>query len=1251
MENKLKKENVEDILPLTPTQEGMLFHYLRNENSRQYYVTLMLTLSGEIDFEIMKEAWHAAANSNEVLRSIFRWKKLNKPIQVILKKDEIPFYEYDISEESDESKKETIQHLKEKNMQEPIDISVAPLKITLCRLSKKESVMFITNHHILYDGWSNGVILKDVLGSYKKLAAGQKISHSIKTKYKEYVNQLVYANHTEENKFWSNYLKDFTTKTSLPYSTASTREAIEKGAQIDYEMEGEVKDKLFAFLKAEGITLASFLYSAWGILLQKYSGNKDVVFGMTVSGRNQDVKQIENLVGLFINTIPLRINRMDEDTVLSLLKRTAQSAIKQKEYETASLTEIVKSSEIEGSSGLFDSIVVIENYPIEKSTLSDENSRKPGEILIKDYTLSEMTNYDLTLAVMMDTAIHFRLVYNSESFEQQIMENFMMHFKNILKQMLNNPNMKVSDIDILTAEERNKVLYEFNQTEIKFDTNKLVHTLIEEQAVKTPKAIAVVCGEEKITYEELNNRANQLAWKLRGLGAGRESIVGIMLNRSIHMIVSMLGIMKAGAAYLPLDPEYPEQRISYILENSGCKAVLTQRNVKQDLGQVETVIYMDEANLEREKTENLPIINQAEDLIYLIYSSGSTGQPKGIMLTHLSVHNFINGICRKIEFSEGKTIVSVTTISFDIFVIESLVCMAKGVRIVLAREEEQRDPKLLDKLILEQKGNMINATPSRIKMLLENGYMEGLKQLETIMIGGEGFPENLLGELNRTCTGKIFNLYGPTETTVYSTIKNLTGKSEVTIGEPIDNTQIYILDEDLNPVPIGVSGALYIGGDGLSRGYFESQEMTDKKFVKSPFDTDKKIYNTGDLARWLPDGDIYFIGRADSQVKIRGFRTELSEIELHLTKQEAVREAVVLLKEESLWAFYVSTRAYTGDELADALGKVLPYYMVPSHFIALDKMPLLPNGKTDKKILMQYQDEHVNEQIDAPENETEEILLGIWSEVLNVDKGSISTQDRFFDIGGDSLKLVRMQLKIDQVYPGCTHVSDLFSYKTIKSIAEFILRKNAAESVKLPFEYVAFPEEFFYKDNGNQEFAGLQFHMPQKWEETLQYTASGENLSYEELLTAIYAYVIQEMTQANQISIQSAIGKQGIHKLVSINLDMEKTGDFSELLSQIHSADSESENVYDINVLLQQIKRNEENRMLPLIYVQEKLDWKEEYIQHFELALAITHEDEAMLSLKYNYKRIRKEKAKEFFECYIQMIEAFVEQCSNEKEI
>ncbi len=1248
---QLNKENVEDVLPLTPTQEGMLFHYFSNQNSKQYHVNLVLTMIGTIDFEVIKKAWRIVAGSNEVLRSVYRWEKLSKPVQIILKDFDISTREYDLRGYSLEAKQERLKEISEADDKESIDISRNPIRMILCRTEENKCLMFITNHHILFDGWSNGIIYQEFLEAYHHLLVELPVKNKPKTKYKEFIKYLMKSDYEKEKAFWSNYLEDFEEKTLLPYSTFKYNNHMEKISVITDKFNREFTEYLYNFAKENEITPAALFYCTWGILLQKYSTTKDVIFGTTVSGRDNHLDNIDNMVGLFINTIPLRVVTNAEDTILTLLRKTMGSMHERKEYENTSLTEIIKASQIASGSSLFDSVVVLENYPL-------ENVRKNSNfksLVIDDYAIKEMTNYDLVLTIMFGDTMQFNIAYNDEVFDSEIMENLRKNFLHILNLLIFDSHKQVCDVDFLCEEERQKVIYSFNNTVYDYQRKELIHTLFEEQAEKTPNKIAVVCGREHISYSDLNKKVNCLAWKLREQGAGRNNIIGIMVRRSIDMLVGMLGAMKAGAAYLAIDPDYPEERIRYVLEHSGCAVMLTQTGIDINLDYFHNVFYIDQLPLESGIIQNPEPINSSEDLIYLIYTSGSTGNPKGVMLTHRSVHNFINGMCRNIDFNEDKTIVSVTTISFDIFVLESLLALTKGLKIVLAKEEEQRDPKLLDKLIIDNKADIIQVTPSRMKMLLESGHIDGIKGLKEILIGGEPFSENLLLQLNEICTGRIYNMYGPTETTVWSTVKELSGQSEVLIGKPIDNTWIYILGKDLKPVPIGVNGEIYIGGDGLSKGYFKNQELTDTSFIKDPFDNMGTVYKTGDLAKWMPNGEIRFVGRNDTQVKLRGYRIELSEIEAQLRRLEGISETAVILKknlnqDDSIWAFVVLSKTYTHEELSDALAKKIPYYMIPSQFVTLPKLPMTTNGKIDKKILAQYQEEYISKPFyQAPENETQNQLADIWAEVLGISKEKIGINDRFFDIGGNSLNLVRVHLKIDQLYPEKCKMVDLFSYNTIKALADFINGRDSKEKSSLPYEYIKFPQEYFCEAGSKREVLSLRIGIEEQLVNTIKEFAASEGTSYMDVLMTIYLYLISEVAGNRKVSIQAISDKHSYNKVISLQLDFEKLENLSEALESIQDINNIDKYSYDLKQLLEQENQKEESSILPLFYIQEYFDFKEEYSKYFDLALCASCEEDNMLTLKYNHRRIQKDKAKEFIENYIYLMETIASQYREEK--
>lgn len=583
-------------------------------------------------------------------------------------------------------------------------------------------------------------------------------------------------------------------------------------------------------------------------------------------------------------------------------------------------------------------------------------------------------------------------------------------------------------------------------------TPRMIHELFEGQALSTPNHTALVLGEKSLSYKELNGRANQLARKLREKGVQADGIVGIMVNRSFEMIIGILGVLKAGGAYLPIDPAYPADRIQFMLEDSSTHILLSQKKFIEGIHYEGDFINLDDRDIYAGDDSNPAIINSSRDLAYVIYTSGSTGTPKGVMIEHGAVCNFIRGISEKIDFSEGKTILALTTISFDIFVMETLLPLSRGLTVVIADESQQKNPKLLNKLIVQNHVDMLQSTPSGMQLLLQyDEELQGLKYLKEIMVGGEPFPTSLLERIKRLSNAKIYNLYGPTETTVWSTLKEVSLCSSINIGKPICNTQIYIVDENSGLQHVTEEGELCIAGDGLARGYLNRPELTEEKFVANPFNPGSKMYRTGDLAQWLPDGNIEFLGRIDNQIKLNGYRIELEEIEYQLLKHNSIKEAVVIAKEgkeekKILCAYFMSDIELQDTVLKEYLSKSLPQYMIPPYFMRLEKFPLTPNGKMDRKCLPEIQNNEtygVNEEQqiteDSEEHEIEARVKTIIraSIDIQIQEDRINLKNRFSDFGIDSLLYIKIVVLIENEF-GLKFDDDALNMETFPDIQSFI---------------------------------------------------------------------------------------------------------------------------------------------------------------------------------------------------------------------
>jgi amino acid adenylation domain-containing protein len=1050
---KIDKLNVEDILSLSPMQEGMLFHYLKDPDSEQYFEQLSLSMLGKIDMVIFEKAWDFVTAKNEMLRTLFRWDKLDKPVQIILKKHNTKIFTYDFccKEVADSIKKLGDAKIEDKNNK--FDLREVPFRVTLCKLGESKYEMIVTNHHILYDGWSTGVILQDFLYAYDTLAKDQSLVKKETFRLRESIKYLNEKNKELEELYWEEYLRGFEGENLIQMKLEDV--SVRKLDQYTIDISEDFMREIDIFTKDKKMTLAELVYCAWGILLQKYANRRDIVFGTTVSGRNTKIKGIENAVGLFINTLPLRIENNTNKSIMNLLLDVKQTVRQRELYETTSLVDIKKYSGINGKKDLFDSLVVVENYPL------DNLLNKRERLLdIVDYSIEEQTNYPLTLSINRSEHLKLTLTYDKSFMNKEYIENMSEHFVNILRFITKESEKSIAQMNILTERESNQILYEFNDTKADYPKDKTVYELFEEQVEKTPDNVAVVFEDKQLTYKELNEKSNSLARVLRAKGIKSDSIVGLLVDRSLEMVIGIMSILKAGGAYLPIDTNYPKERIEYMLKDSESQILLSTEDLLDNIEFNGQAIDLLNKELFEGQQTNLEKINTPNDLIYVIYTSGTTGNPKGTIVKHQSFTNLMQWYDSEFKISEKDNVLLMASISFDLAQKNIYAPLIVGGKLTLANKGIINYEKA-NKAISENKITIINCAPSMFNPIMEfnkeKNYV-GLKSLKHVFLGGE--PINLK-KLNdwinaEACFCKIVNTYGPTECTDIATFYSLKKEESglVPIGKPINNVKLYILDKDKKLVPVGVQGELYIAGEGVSRGYLNRTELTLEKFVENPFELGTKMYSTGDLTKWLPDGNIEFLGRIDNQVKIRGFRIELEEIENALLKHKDIKEAAVMVKENKENEKYICAYVVCEKEISDLnirgyLKEGLPEYMVPAYFVQLEEMPLTQNGKLDKKALPEPGLDATLNEYEAPTNEIEEKLVEIWSEVLGLKRVGIN--DDFFELGGHSLKATTLVSKIHKNLNVEVPLKEIFKSSTIKGISEYIknTEKNIYQEIKI----------------------------------------------------------------------------------------------------------------------------------------------------------------------------------------------------------
>ncbi len=1104
--NQLKKtdrKDIEDIIALTPMQEGMLFHYLKDPEDNHYFEQLCLDISGTVDIEIFKKTWNFIIEQNEMLRALFQWEKLKNPVQVFLKEHKIQPEYYDFSERAISERKKCLEELKINDRGKKFDLREVPFRITLCKVEKDKYAMIISNLHILYDGWSNGILLREFFNAYADFVDLKEPEKPVKTKFKEFVKWIQDQDTEKQEKFWRNYLKGFDTQRDL--SIKKRRKGKEptdtKNLQISFTK--DIKRELECFVKRHKLTLASLLYSAWGILLQKYNNTDDVVFGTTVSGRSAKVQGIEEMVGLFINTLPLRVQSNPGEKIEDLLYKIDHSLQQREEHEAASLVNIKEFSELNNNEELFDSIVVIENYPLGNRLIQER-----GKLSVDSYSMVEMTHYDLTIGITIIEEIEISFNYNEGVFDSGSIENMSRHFRNIVEDIIKNPGKKASDIEIISEDEKKRLLFGFNNTNADYPKDKTVHQLFEEQVEKVGDNVAVIgmahgawgmvgtgtlekrhapCSIlHAITYNELNKKSDQLAYLLKEKGVRPETIVGIMAERSVEMVVGIMAILKSNGAYMPIDPNYPENRIKYMLADSSTGILLTSRNLSERIAFEKEIIYLDSykrfgplgaSSKKRHAPWSRPHASQVSvSLAYVIYTSGSTGRPKGVLVEQGSLVNTI--YWRKQEYNLGTVdkVLQLFSFSFDGFVTSFFTPIVSGSAVVLLTDEESRDIFRIKEVIVTWRITHFICVPSLYASLLVLFSPVELSRLRMVTLAGEPIKPAIVEKSKKMNSQlEVINEYGATENTVVATICRdlrpgmVPGRAfTIPIGKPVANTKIFILDLDDHIVPVGIPGQLCIAGKGLARGYLNQPELTTEKFdhdfqdyqddkgdklfkgadknpvTSLPLCPSTSLYRTGDLARWLEDGNIEFLGRIDYQVKIRGFRVELGEIENQLLNYEDIKDAVVIAREDEnsetyLCAYVVPRGAGTYDfsRLNHYLQRKLPGYMIPAHFVSLAEVPLTVSGKVDRKSLPQPEIVSPEKYI-APRNEVEKTLVDIWSEVLGIEKEIIGIDANFFHLGGHSLKATALAARIHKILNVNAPLSKVFQLLTIRRLAEYI---------------------------------------------------------------------------------------------------------------------------------------------------------------------------------------------------------------------
>jgi amino acid adenylation domain-containing protein/non-ribosomal peptide synthase protein (TIGR01720 family) len=1044
--NELQRRfELEDVYPLSPMQEGLLFHASLHPQSDHYFQQMACKISGSINMGAIERSMNDLLQRHPVLRALFLQDVYDRPLQVVLRERKVDFRILNIAAELETAGEEQVlrAYLQE-DRSKKFDLSRDVLmRLTVLQMADTEFYFIWSYHHILMDGWCMGIIVRELREIY--MAHCRQLPHALPPvkPYGRYISWLAAWNGEAALHYWKRYLAGYNSMATLPHKETGA------GAALPYRLATETllvtkehTARLHGLSVKYGVTLNVILQAAWGLLLGKYNHVTDVVFAAVVSGRPAEIEGVESMIGLFINTIPVRVRYKATDTVEALLKALQQDAISSNPHQYSLLPQVQAESGLGRS--LFDHVMIFENYPLAKEVKGGEaRDEQEGQLHIEEVRVFEQTNYDLSITIIPGDEILIRLDYNANVYRGYIVQQAAGHLQQVLLAMAADAVQPVGDIGIIAAEERHKLLYTFNDTQGAFrDTDTLV-SLFEERVRQTPGKTAIVYEDTVLSYAQLHERSNRLAHLLSAQYAVKPNdFVGIMVERSEQMMIGLLGILKAGAAYIPLDPAYPLERIAYVLEDSAAAVLLTDRKLEQGISYTGALVSLDE--ISGQPATDLAPLNTAADPCYLIYTSGSTGLPKGVNISHSNVLNFIAAMDRQLPLQTTDCMLAVTSTSFDISVLELFWTLVNGVEVVIHPADILMND--LDRYMaagrLHQPVTMMQSTPSFMKLAIDGeGSGAFLGSLRLLLLGGEAVPLALVNRLMAEYPAGIYNMYGPTETTIWSCVHKFeAGADSVSIGRPILNTQVYILDKQLQLLPPGVPGDLYIGGKGLAKGYWKRPALTAERFIENPFDANALIYRTGDIARWLEDGSIELAGREDQQVKIRGYRIEPGEIEHQLSAFDTITDAAVVAVEKdgepSLVAYYVGTEDLPAGQLKAFLLKKLPAYMVPAAYVRLAEMPLTPNGKTDRKALLAIKIE--GGEYVAPTGETEVKIAEIWSDILKIEKELIGANDDFFLLGGHSLTAVAAVNRIKKAF-GCSVPLNIFlDNATVAEMARFV---------------------------------------------------------------------------------------------------------------------------------------------------------------------------------------------------------------------
>lgn len=1236
----IKPAGKKDYYVVSSAQKRMYILYQIADLKTSYNAPSIVKIEGKTDKGHFEKIIKKIIERHEILRTLFKIID-NEPVQIVSEN-------VDFNLEYFEVERFDVDNFLD-NFVRPFDLHNAPLfRAGLARISDDVHILIIDMHHIISDGISINIFIKEFIDLYNN-----KTLPELRIQYKDFSewqnNMIKSGKFRKQEEYWLEVLKGEIPILNMPTDYPRPQVQSFEGDTVYFNAGKELKEKLHTLAADMESTPYMVLLAGFNILLSKYTGQDDIVVGTVTAGRPHS--DIENVIGMFVNTLAIRNRPLDTKTFKEFLmdvKVTVLNAFENQDYQYEELIDRLIIPRDISRNPLFNMMFVMQNFDILEISLKDLN--------IRPYRFkNKITKFDITLSISEGKeAFFFSMEYCTKLFTKDTIERFSRHYINILEQLAANPDIKLSDIEVLSREERNQMLIDFNNIMCGYPEDKAIHSLFEEQVERTPDNTALVLDNRHMTYRELNRKANALAGLLRRKGAGRDGIVGLIADRSMEMITGILGILKAGAAYLPIDPLYPKERKLYMLKDSGAEILLAMGDMAEDMEFGGEVIRLDDEGLYEGKPGNPATVNRPEDLAYVIYTSGTTGKPKGVMIEHRNVVRLLFSDKMQFDFNDRDVWTMFHSYCFDFSVWEMYGALLYGGKLVIVPEMTAKDPREYLKLLKRESVTVLNQTPTAFYRLageeVENSDRELV--LRYVIFGGEALKPHMLKDWRKRYPAvKLVNMYGITETTVHVTYKEITEEeidaSRSVIGRPIPTLTTYIMDRNMKLVPVGVVGELCVGGEGLGRGYLNRPELTAEKFIENPYRPGERLYRSGDLVRLLPDGEMEYLGRIDQQVKIRGHRVELREIENRLLSYEDIKETVAVAREDEegdkyICSYYISGKEFSVKELREYLSKELPDYMIPAYFIRLEKIPLTSNGKIDKKALPEYTG-HIITGVEyiAPVNEVEKSLVEIWSSILNINEAKIGINDSFFDLGGNSLLIVQMRMLLDKEYPGKVTAANLFTYPTIRELACFITTGPEQTAGRIRPDFTVFPQEYFSDRDTVDDGAAHNYRISGDIRKKLEMVSKSADASIYDILLALYMYLIYEITGLQEITIHTMMDEKDT--VSPFSLSFSSIDDIDALISHVALLRHENRHTnYSIEKIYGFSTAGEKMSVSILFYTEHLLSPNINISRIYDICLGVAIiEDYMEIIFEYNFTCLKGDMMKKFISGFIKLVEMF----------